>query len=173
MAYLRKNIEHLQAAFAENVGGLMVRRPGCAHSNLDIAIRDLQEAGFFVIVFVLCPSMFNKVASRRRVWILTIPRRLTQHVSDSVLNAKAKELLLSVMRSAQSSEQSFDLDYHLLPESDPVILKLLWRLAAEEPQKRCDKKSGWRRWAHQSCSACVCACASGSVCVCVCQLGFG
>ncbi len=121
--------EQLELLFCENVLGLMHRTQSTGtHTNLQSCIRFLQEAAFYVVVFLLCPSMFSKPVSRPRIWIVAIPMSLAGCVPSSVLDQKAVELMDFVVRTAAESEKGQPLDFHLLTETDPRILQHLWSL---------------------------------------------
>lgn len=81
------------------------------------------------MVLILDPARFSKPVARKRVWILGIPRRLADYVPRAELENLAKSLIDLILETAASSEKDLDLDFHLLEENDPLVLKHIWGAA--------------------------------------------
>lgn len=78
------------------------------------------------MVLILDPARFKKPVARKRVWIIGIPRRLADYVPRAELEDLAKTLLDQILQTASITERDLDLDFHLLEENDPVVLKHIW-----------------------------------------------
>ena len=115
----------LELLFAENVLGLARKAKSILlQSNLECCLYRLKnEAGMYTYAFKLCPSMFGKPVSSGRIRMTAIPMSIAQYVPLDQLDQKAIQILNLVIESAATSEAGQDLDFHLVQDTHPCILK--------------------------------------------------
>ena len=132
LSYFAAHEDQIDWAILENVKTLATApkskddgRP-TGPSNLQVCCHLLQQMGFFVLAFVLDPSLFGQVTSRHRVFMICIRQRV---IEGAGFSQTALQTLACRVMQKLCGQPRVPLDAVLLPEDHPAIQKHLGTLA--------------------------------------------